>query len=191
MQISSSRLAYLLWGIFFLYWFLSAFRTKSRIERRESLSSRLSYAVILGLAVSLIAFDPFFYGPLLQRILPATFIVDLIGMALLISGLLFAVWARLHLGRFWSARVALAADHQLIQTGPYRFVRNPIYSGGLLAVVGTAIVIGEVRAVLAIPLVLIAFDRKIRIEESWLAERFGPAYSEYRKKVKALIPFVY
>jgi protein-S-isoprenylcysteine O-methyltransferase Ste14 len=79
----------------------------------------------------------------------------------------------------------------LIQAGPYRVVRNPIYSGGLVAILGTAIVVGEVRGVLAIVLVLIAFLRKIQLEERWLLERFGPAYLEYQEKVKALIPFVY
>jgi protein-S-isoprenylcysteine O-methyltransferase Ste14 len=79
----------------------------------------------------------------------------------------------------------------LVQTGPYHLVRNPIYFGGLVAVFGTAIVAGEVRGVLAIALVLIAFLRKIRLEERWLRGRFGPAYTEYQKKIKALIPFIY
>ncbi len=191
MQLTFSKVAYLLWGIFFAFWFLYGARGKSRIEQRESLASRMSYLAILGLAISLIVFDPLVYGPLLWRVLPQTIVVDLIGMALLMIGLAFAVWARLHLRRYWSARITLAEDHQLIQTGPYRLVRNPIYLGGLVAVVGTAIVIGQVRGVLAIVLVLVAFLRKIQLEERWLAERFGEAYTEYHKKVRTLIPFVY
>ena len=104
---------------------------------------------LLGIAISLIVFDPLIYAPLLWHILPEGVAPDLTGLAILILGLGFAVWARLHLGQYWSARIALAEDHQLIQTGPYRFVRNPIYSGGLVGVIGTAIVIGEVRGVLA------------------------------------------
>jgi protein-S-isoprenylcysteine O-methyltransferase Ste14 len=191
MTFTFNKVVYLIWGIFFGYWFLSALRNKSKIERRESLFSRLLYLTLVGLAISLIVFDPLIYGPLLWRILPEEFMVDFIGVVILILGLCFAVWARLHLGRYWSARIVLAEDHQLIQTGPYHLVRNPIYFGGLVAVFGTIIVIGEVRGVLAIVLVLIAFLRKIRIEERWLRDRFGPAYIEYQKKVKALIPFVY
>ncbi len=191
MQLTFSKVAYLLWGIFFAFWFLYGARSKSRIEQRESLASRLSYLTILGLAIALIAFDPLIFGPLLWRVLPQAMAVYLLGMALLIFGLAFTVWARLYLGRFWSARISLAEDHQLIQSGPYRLVRNPIYFGGLVAVIGTAIIIGQLRGVLAIVLVLIAFLRKIQLEEKWLAERFGVAYAEYHKKVRVLIPFVY
>ncbi len=191
MQLTFNRVTYLLWGIFFTFWFLYGARSKAKVEQQESLASRLSYFAVLGLAISLIAIDPLFYGPLLWRVWPRIAAIDLIGVVLLILGLAFAVWARLHLGRYWSARISLAEDHQLIQTGPYRLVRNPIYLGALVAGVGTAIVIGELRGMLAIVLMLIAFIRKIRLEERWLAQRFGPAYMEYCKRTRALIPFVY
>lgn len=191
MRFTFNKVVYLIWGIFFAYWFFSSFRRESKVEQQEPLSSRLFYLTLIGLAISQIVFDPLFYGPLLWRILPEGIMIDLVGVTLLILGLSFTVWARLHLGRYWSARISLAKDHQLIQTGPYRFVRNPIYSGGLVAILGTAIVVGQVRGVVAMVLVLIAFLRKIQLEERWLLERFGPAYLEYQKKVSALIPFVY
>ncbi len=185
------KVLYLIWGIFFGYWFLSSFLNRPSLERREPFLSRLLYLVILGVAISLITFDPLIFGPLLWRVFPEGTLVDAIGFAILLAGLGFAIWARLHLGRYWSARITLAEDHRLIQAGPYRLVRNPIYLGGLVAVLGTAIVEGELRGVLAIVLVLIAFLLKIRLEERWLCERFGPKYIEYQKKVKALIPFIY
>lgn len=191
MTFTFNKVIYFIWGVFFAYWFLAAFINKTKNERRELLFSRLLYLTLFGLAVPLIVFDPLIYGPLLWRIMPEGIAVDFIGIAILILGLGFAIWARLHLGRYWSARIILAKDHQLIQTGPYHLVRNPIYFGGLVAILGTAIVIGEVRGVLAIVLVLIAFLRKIRVEERWLCERFGTAYTEYQKKVKTLIPFIY
>lgn len=191
MRLTFNKVVYLIWGLFFAYWFLSSFRNKSKTNRQESVSSRLLYLTLIGLAISLIVFDPLIYGPLLWRIFPEGVAVDFIGLATLILGLGFAVWARLHLGRYWSARIVLAEDHQLIQTGPYHLVRNPIYFGGLVAVFGAAIVAGEIRGVLALVLVLIAFSRKISLEERWLRERFGPSYVEYQRKVKALIPFVY
>ncbi len=103
----------------------------------------------------------------------------------------FAVWARRQLGQYWSARVALAEGHQLIQTGPYHLVRHPIYLGGLVGVMGTAIVIGEMRGLLSVVFVLAVVVLKIRTEEAFLGERFGSAYRQYRDEVKALIPFVY
>ncbi len=191
MRSTFHKMVYLIWGIFFAYWFLSSLYNKSNAQRQESLSSRLLYLTFLGLAISLIAFDPVIYGPLLRRFLPEGIVVDAIGIAILILGLGFAVWARFHLGRYWSARIALAENHQLIQTGPYRMVRNPMYFGCLVAILGTAIVAGEIRGVFAIVLALIAFRYKISQEENWLRERFGSAYIEYQSKVKMLIPFLY
>ncbi len=191
MILTYHKLLYLIWGSFFGYWFLSSFRSRLNIEWREPFPSRLSYLILLGVAISLLVFDPLILGPLLWRFFPEGMIIDFIGFAIIVSGLAFAVWARVHLGRYWSARITLAKDHQLIQTGPYRFVRNPIYFGGLVAVLGTAIVEGELRGVLAIVLLVIAFLRKIRLEERYLRERLGSEYIEYQKRVKVLIPFVY
>jgi protein-S-isoprenylcysteine O-methyltransferase Ste14 len=191
MIFTFNKIVYSIWGIFFSYWFFSDLGHKSKMERRESLFSRWLDLSLFGLAISLIVFDPPIYGPLLWPILPEGRVLDFIGVAILILGLGLAVWARLHWGRYWSARIVLEEGHRLIQTGPYHFVRNPIYFGGLVAVFGTAIVVGEVRGVLAFVLVLIALGRKIRLEERWLGERFGPAYAEYRKKVKIFIPFIY
>jgi protein-S-isoprenylcysteine O-methyltransferase Ste14 len=102
-----------------------------------------------------------------------------------------AVWARQHLGRYWSARVTLWEGHQLIQTGPHHLVRHPIYLGGLVGVIGTAIVIGEVRGLLSAAFLLAVVALKIRTEEVLLGERFGSAYRQYQEKVKALIPFLF
>jgi protein-S-isoprenylcysteine O-methyltransferase Ste14 len=80
--------------------------------------------------------------------------------------------------------------HTLVRTGPYRIVRHPIYTGLLLAVIGTAVAIGEWRGVLAIIFVLIGFLRKIRVEEERMSENF-PEYAEYRQQTAVLIPLLY
>jgi protein-S-isoprenylcysteine O-methyltransferase Ste14 len=190
MILTFNKLIYSIWEIFFGYWALSALRNRSQIERQESLFSRFLYLGLIGLAISLIVFDPLIYGLLLWRILPNRIVVNLIGVVITILGLSFAVWARLHLGRYWSARITLTANHQLISTGPYGLVRHPIYTGGLVGVVGTAVVTGEIRGILALVFVIVAFARKIRLEEAWLLQRFGSAYSQYQKDVKSLIPFL-
>ncbi len=157
MPISYAKMAYLAWGVFFLYWLISGLRSRAHNERQEPIASRLVYLGLLGSAISLIAFDPWIYGPLLRRFVPESAYVNIIGLAVLMLGLGIAVWARVCLGRYWSARVSLTDDHALIRTGPYRWVRNPIYLGGLIGMIGTAIVIGEIRAIPATGLALLAF----------------------------------
>jgi len=191
MTLSFSKLAGLIWLLFFAYWYLSAAFNKTNPERHESNLSRLFYIVLIGLAVFLFSFGPAMDGPLLWRFVPEGMFDKLLGLAILISGLCFAIWARLHLGRYWSGRISLAENHQLIQTGPYRLVRNPIYCGGLIAVLGTAIIIGEARAIPAFILVLIALLYKINQEEKLLKERFAREFTDYQKEVKSLIPFIY
>lgn len=84
----------------------------------------------------------------------------------------------------------IKVDHKLVRTGPYQIVRNPIYTGILVAFVGTALVIGEYWAVIAIFIVLPAFLVKIWMEEKFLLEEFGEEYIQYKKEVKMLIPFI-
>ncbi len=106
------------------------------------------------------------------------------------AGLGLAVWARAHLGRNWSGIVTVKKDHALIRTGPYRIVRHPIYTGLLLALIGTAAAIGEWRGVVAVICALIGFLRKIQVEEKRMRENF-PEYSRYRQQTAALIPLLY
>jgi protein-S-isoprenylcysteine O-methyltransferase Ste14 len=84
--------------------------------------------------------------------------------------------------------VQLKQDHELIEHGPYRHVRHPIYTGLLLAFLGTAVAIGEWRGLLALVIVATSFWRKLRLEERWLGEQFGVAYTDYMRRVRALIP---
>jgi protein-S-isoprenylcysteine O-methyltransferase Ste14 len=122
------------------------------------------------------------------RFLPAAGWVAPLGMVMTLAGLLFACWARHVLGSNWSAVVQLKQDHELIERGPYRHVRHPIYTGLLLAFLGTAVALGEWRGLLALAIVAVSFWRKLRLEERWLGEQFGAAYADYMRRVKALIP---
>lgn len=129
-------------------------------------------------------------GLMQQRIVPDDPAAGLVGIFITIIGLGFAVWARMHLGRNWSSRPGIKVDHTLIRTGPYRFVRNPIYTGILFGYAGTAIVIGELWAFFIILYLLAVFLMKIHGEEKFLLEEFGEAYIQYRKEVKGLIPYL-
>jgi protein-S-isoprenylcysteine O-methyltransferase Ste14 len=92
------------------------------------------------------------------------------------------------LGQYWSGRVTLKVDHQLIRFGPYAHVRHPIYSGLLLAMAGTALVIGEWRAALGVLLAIVELSRKAAKEEALLASEFGDQYREYRRQAGFLTP---
>lgn len=185
-------LSYLLgwvWMAWIVYWWISARNVKLTI-RHESVGSRLAHIIPLVVAGWLIAAPKLPGDALSSRLLPATLIVYLIGTAITAAGLGFSVWARVHLGRNWSGTVTLKEGHELVRSGPYRFVRHPIYTGLLVAFAGSAFARGEWRGVLAFAIAFAALWRKLRLEERWLEETFGEAYARYRTEVAALIPFV-
>jgi protein-S-isoprenylcysteine O-methyltransferase Ste14 len=100
----------------------------------------------------------------------------------------FAIWARRHIGRNWSGQVTIRKEHELIRTGPYARIRHPIYTGILLALAGTALAIGEYRAILAFAVIAIGFIVKAKREESFLAMQFGPAFDEHRQQTGFFLP---
>jgi protein-S-isoprenylcysteine O-methyltransferase Ste14 len=110
------------------------------------------------------------------------------GVALTSIGVAIAIWARRTIGEYWSARVTLKEGHQIIRSGPYQFVRHPIYTGILLAATGTALVIGEWRGVIAVVLLYAAHSRKAMREEAMLTSEFGEEYSSYRRSTGFLFP---
>src|SRR4029453_11803615 len=156
----------------------------------ESLPSRLVHIVPLVVAVLLFWGPRAPMGPLTQRFLPLTEWPFWVGSFLTAGGLLFAVWARLHLGRNWSGTVTIKQGHELITSGPYALVRHPIYTGLLLALLGSALALGDWRGFLVLALAAGPFWLKLRLEERWMRRQFGDAYLEYARRVAALVPFV-
>jgi len=179
----------LIWLAWLLYWFVSAFGTK-RAARVDSLGTMLVYRVPLLLGFALLFSNHPWAGLewLWRAFLPAAMGWAWLGLLLLLLGVGFACWARVALGRNWSGTVQLKQDHELVVVGPYRWVRHPIYTGILLGLFGTALVIGEWRGLLALVLVAAGFWFKLRHEEAWMRERFGAAYVDYMRHTKALIP---
>ncbi|EQD65405.1 Isoprenylcysteine carboxyl methyltransferase [mine drainage metagenome] len=180
----------LLWLAWLLYWWLGAGRLKA-VERRESRLQRASHGVPLALAVLLFVLPGHDLGALATPFIARSWTGYGIGVALVALGLGYAVQARRHLGANWSGTVTLKQEHSLIRSGPYRHVRHPIYTGILLAFVGSALALAEWRGVLAVLLAAVALIIKLRREERWMLERFGSDYAEYRKASWALLPGVY
>jgi len=113
------------------------------------------------------------------------------GLVLTVLGLGIAVWARVHLGKYWSATIGSKAEHRLIETGPYARLRHPIYSGVSIAVLGSALADGTVHALVGATVLITALVAKARLEEAWLAKEFGAAYRSYCRRSWALLPFIY
>jgi protein-S-isoprenylcysteine O-methyltransferase Ste14 len=176
-----------LWIAFQWYWTAAAGnRSASRSE--ESPRSRALHQYLLNLALLLL----FLRVPGLKtRWVPDAAWVIAAGLAIHVASLALGIWARRHLGRNWSGAIAAKVDHELVRSGPYRWVRHPIYTTMLGMTFGTALVSGETHALLAFVIMAVAYARKIRLEEATLREVFGTEYDEYCRHSRALIPRVF
>ncbi|MGA7160837.1 MAG: isoprenylcysteine carboxylmethyltransferase family protein [Bacteroidota bacterium] len=190
MTIIYSYLLPAIWLAYLLYWLAKSPNVKTT-ERKESPLSRLIRLVLIVSAVVLLGLPNIPLRALDARFIPAGVIHFWIGCPLTIGGLLLSVWARRQLGNNWSQAVTVKEGHQLITSGPYAIVRHPIYSGLLLAFVGSAVALGECRGLLAAALVLGALWYKLRLEEKWMLSQFGDLYESYSKRVTALVPYIF
>lgn len=168
-------------------WTAASAGTK-RTARREPFAVRLAYHLPLLAGAVLFATPQFGEGWLRVRLLPRKPAVYWTGAAAVVVGLGFAVAARATLGRNWSGTVTVKHGHELVCTGPYRLVRHPIYTGMLLAFLGTAMALGDARGLAALSLVTASFLGKMRVEERFMAEQFPGQYPRYRARTPALVP---
>ena len=181
------RVIQALWVILIGWWIIRAFDNK-RAKIRQGRGSRLAYlagalAVVYGLKSC---------RGLNFLLLPVNAVTQAAGILICAAGVAVAIWARQTLGRNWSGFVVIKQDHELIQGGPYQYVRHPIYTGLILAFTGTFLALVPTTRYFLLELVLvIAFYIKARHEERILAREFGGEYTAYRQRVRgALIPFV-
>src|ERR1700677_1608032 len=177
------------WVFFFTYWQIKAAHTKTT-QRLEPAASRILRVFIFLIAIVLLSTTriplPWLYLPLW----PSGFWPFWLGAALTVAGILFAVWAREHLGSNWSRSVTIKQGHELITTGPYAVVRHPIYTGILTGFLGMAIAISQVRGFVVVVLILFAYWTKLRIEERWMRSQFGETYATYARQTSALVPYL-
>ena len=178
-----------IWIVFVVFWLLAAFVQKRNV-RRQPVGSRLIQVSIIALVLSPFFFESRRVGFLYRHLYPNLLVVQYFGLLLLLLGFGFAVWARIVLGRNWSGIVTVKENHTLITRGPYAWVRHPIYTGILLALLGTGITLGTFLNLLEVPVVAFALWLKLRTEEKFMFETFGEQYTVYCRQVKALIPHV-
>ena len=181
------HLAGIAWIVFLAYWFISAQKLKS-VKQREPRAERLVQIIFMVVAYSLMFNDRLGYGWLATRFVTASSAIGILGVTMTIAGIAFAIWARWHLGENWSATVTLKEGHELIGTGPYRRIRHPIYTGMLLAFAGTALALGEYRALVSLCIVVIAFYMKAKKEERFLTQEFGEKFLAHCRRTGMFLP---
>ena len=175
------------WLGFVVYWIYAA-RTQAKTRKREPGFERLIHVLWLACAYVLLWRDALPIGPLNNQFLPHRLWIASLGAALVVAGIGFAIWARRHLGKNWSAEVTIREEHKLIRTGPYKYIRHPIYTGLLTSVLGTVIVVSEYRALVALAIFVTGWTLKAKKEESFLAQEFGPAFEEHKRLTGFFLP---
>ena len=150
--------------------------------------------ILLGLAL-FAAMAYFLWIPLGSLPGQTAFILSVLGLVVYLAGCAFMLWARRRLGKMWgistSRDVKLLDDHQIIQSGPYAFVRNPMYFGWWVAMLGLTMRYPVWMVLLLFLFSVYAFTGRARREDAALAERFGEAWTEYKQHTKYLIPFIF
>ena len=171
------------WAAFWLYWLVAAFSMKTgHVPWSRELGIRAVIVVIVIVLIRLGAFrdhglktDPWRAG---------------LGLALLGLGLGFAIWARVHIGRNWGTPMTQKDEPELVTSGPYHLVRHPIYSGILVAGVGTSVALSWMWLT-AVVLAGVYFVYSATVEERYLTQQFPDTYPAYKRSTKMLVPFVF
>jgi protein-S-isoprenylcysteine O-methyltransferase Ste14 len=180
----------ILFLVFTAYMMLAALVVKKAVKRQSRLT-RAVHVVLLVTSFFLVCTQFPLTEFLGLRVVPDSNPWGFFGVAVCSLGLTFCFWARRTLGGNWSGTVTLKKGHELIQRGPYRLVRHPMYTGILLALLGAAVTVGQAGNFLGVALLAAAFRWKTNLEESYMTRHFGRRYSDYSKKVKRLIPYLY
>jgi protein-S-isoprenylcysteine O-methyltransferase Ste14 len=170
------------WVAFWIYWVVAAVRTRrGRTQWGSCAALRVASVVVVLLVLRLHAFR--------VSATSGNLWLGLVGFVLFAAGLLVAIWARVNLGRNWGMPMSEKADAELVTSGPYRAVRHPIYSGLILAMVGTAVAVRPYWIVVAL-LLGAYFVYAAFMEERRMTAQFPTAYPPYRARTKMLVPFV-
>ncbi len=175
-----------LWIVFGAVWLTWALRTKP-VKSRESAASRLSHMAFMfaGSYAMSIGVKPRWLHAL---IFPGSAWLQWLAISTTAIGIGFAIWARVYLGGNWSSSVTVKVGHQLVRTGPYRWVRHPIYSGLILGLLGTALAQRRFGGLVSVALFYAGFKIKSRIEERTMTKTFGAEYDEYSRSTGAIVP---
>ena len=174
---------FVVWGVFWIYWFVSATTAKESSRRGGWRLRGVSLVIIVVASVVIRRLHSSggltIHSPVLEAV----------GTIVFVSGLAFAVWARIHLGRNWGMPMTERAEPELVTSGPYRYIRHPIYTGILVGLLGTALAI-NLYYLIAMAVVTGYFVFSANVEERNMTDAFPDQYPEYKAHTKMLLPFV-
>ena len=178
------------WIAFILYWRIKAADTKTT-QRLEASAWPILRTLTFLIVIALLSIPRIPLLWLYRQLWPSGLSSFMVGAAVTVGGLLFAVWARQHLGRNWSNAVTIKQNHELITTGPYALVRHPIYTGILTGFLGTTVALSQVRGIIGFVLIFLVLWTKLRTEEDWMRSQFGDTYATYAHQTSALVPYLF
>jgi protein-S-isoprenylcysteine O-methyltransferase Ste14 len=187
MTDSTSLVIVCCWVAWAVYWVITAFSTKRTIERGGIIGYRVVALVLVAASFVIVRIA---HGSPQSRLWQTSLAVEIVSDCIVLAGTAFAVWARITLGRNWSAEVTLKDDHELIESGPYALARHPIYTGLISMALGTALNVGRVIGLVVLVGLCGGLWWKARQEEQIMSRQFPDAYLAYKKRVRAIIPFV-
>jgi protein-S-isoprenylcysteine O-methyltransferase Ste14 len=170
------------WLVFVFFWLFSSFSAKK--TARGGMQHAWFRIIIIAIAVWFI-----FQFPTINGLIPPALWVQVLGVVLCALGIALAIWARVNLGTNWGMPMSLKVDPELVTSGPYRFIRHPIYTGVITSALGSALV--TPAWFIAFVLFLIYFSYSAKKEEQIMIGVFGERYKEYMKHSKMLIPFIW
>lgn len=174
----------ILWLSFWLYWLVSAIGKKKVIKRVNS-GQRFTFILFVIIILALSHLQYFHVQPFTNNK-----IILALGVILCALGLGFAIWARIHLGKNWNIEPSIQEGHELVTSGPYKWIRHPIYTGILFAFLGSTLAGNSVSLAIFI-VICIIFIWRVKTEEDIMMQLFPQQYSDYKKRTKALIPFIW
>lgn len=176
-----------LWFLWGIYWAVAAIGRR-RVARRQPFLERLAHVAVMGVGFAFLYTADRRWAALNRRFMPNSEAIQALAVVLTALGLGLAAYARLYLGRNWSAEVVIREGHQLVRSGPYARIRHPIYTGLLVAILGAVLATGELRAIVSFLIFLIAFTLKAKQEERFLAQEFGDEFEQHRRKTGLFLP---
>jgi protein-S-isoprenylcysteine O-methyltransferase Ste14 len=180
------------WWAFVLFWLAMAWRTK-RNDYRQPIGQRLAYTlpILIG-AWMVFGFNDRLapLSPLGRRFVPIQPFIGWGAAAIAVAGVALAIWARVTLGRNWSARVTVKEDHALVTSGPYALIRHPIYTALIMLFLAVFLLFGTIGGALGIVLVIASCWIKLRQEEALMTGQFPEAYPAYMGRTARLVPFI-
>ena len=189
--MDSLKINFFIWIIWAIIWAAAAlFTLKTKVPENFWHSAQHLGPLAVSFLLIFSSFGPKeFYLPIFHLPVYESSWVQFFGCPLTLAGLLFAIWSRIHIGKYWSGNVILKEGHKLIRSGPYTFVRHPIYTGVIGALLGSALSATTAIGFIGFAVGAVSFVFKYKREEEILTKEFGEEYLRFKAEVPALIPW--